>query len=227
MYSNLENLYPTLTNKSVLINYIVGLGVPEKTVILLLMFPIIATIIAFLRQVVGIKAFGIYTPSIIIFALVDTGLKYGVAIFLTVIMVGMAAKFILKKLRLLYLPRLAITLAIVTITLLILLAIGGYLQRTGLAAVSIFPLLIMITLVEKFIATQIEKGSRTAFILAAETLVISLIGYFIVTSNSIAQAIASFPWIVLTTIPINIIMGRWTGLRLAEYWRFKEIIKKM
>ncbi len=54
-------------------------GVSEEAIILLLMLPIVATIIAFSRQVIGIKGFGIYTPLIISFAFLATGLKYGLA----------------------------------------------------------------------------------------------------------------------------------------------------
>jgi len=31
---------------------------------------------------------------------------------------------------------------------------------------------------------------------------------------------------VLLTLPINFFLGKWTGLRLSEYLRFKEILKK-
>ena len=221
-----KNMYASCQNAGVIINFFTGQGVPCDTVILLLMFPIIATIIAFLRQVVGIKAFGIYTPSIVIFALLGTGLKYGVAIFVSVILVGMAARFLLKGLRLLYLPRLAITLSLVAFAILVILMMGGSLQRTGLAAVSIFPLLMIIILVEKFVATQIEKGSKTAMVLALETLVISLVGYYVIKNGYLIKTVVLYPWIVLLTVPINIFLGKWTGLRLSEYWRFKEILKK-
>jgi hypothetical protein len=212
---------------SSIIEFFVSEGVPRETVELLLMLPIIATLIAFLRQVVGIKAFGIYTPSIIIFAFLATGIKYGAVIFASVIIVGMLARFLLKKLRILYLPRVAITVTIVSLVILGILVFGGSQQRTGLAAVSIFPLLIMITIVEKFIAAQIEKGNKTAVILALETLVISLLGYYLITWPFLRGAISSYPWIILFTIPINILLGKWTGLRLSEYLRFKDVIKKM
>ncbi|MFC1623148.1 7TM domain-containing protein, partial [Patescibacteria group bacterium] len=58
--------------------------VPEETARMILMFPIIVTLIAFIRQVIGIKAFGIYTPSLITFAFLamgESGAKYGIAIF--------------------------------------------------------------------------------------------------------------------------------------------------
>lgn len=202
-------------------------GVPLETVILILMFPIIATLIVFFRQVIGIKAFGVYTPLIITFAFLAThGLRYGIAIFISVILVGMLTRFFLKSLRILYLPRVAILLSVVAITMLILLTFGGSLKRTGLAAVSIFPILIMITLVEKFIAIQIEKDTKTAFILAIETLIISIVGYFVASWEFLIQALVYWPWIVIFTLPLNILLGKWTGLRLSEYLRFKEVMKK-
>lgn len=216
-----------MENISPIVNYFIQEGVPRETVELLLMLPVIATFIAFLRQVVGIKAFGIYTPSIIIFAFLAIGLKYGITIFVSVILIGMLARYLLKKLRILYLPRVAITVSIVALVILGILVFGGSQQRTGLAAVSIFPLLIMITIVEKFVAAQIEKGNRTAIILAVETLIISLLGYYLIKWPFLLKAIAAYPWIILITIPINILLGKWTGLRLIEYFRFREVLKKL
>lgn len=213
---------------SPIVYFFIQKGLPFETVILLLMLPIIATFIAFLRQVVGIKAFGIYTPLIITFAFLATnGLKYGITIFLVVIVTGMLMRFILKPFRLLYLPRVAIMLTAVAIFVLGVLVLGGDLRRTGLAAVSIFPILIMITIVEKFVAVQIEKGTRVAVILATETLLISIVGFFIASSETLIRGVASYPWVILFTVPINVMLGKWTGLRLSEYYRFKEIMKHL
>jgi len=201
-------------------------GVPLDTLVLVLILPIIVTMIAFFRQVVGIKAFGIYTPAIITFALLATSqLKYGITIFATVIIVGTITRYLLKKARLLYLPRVAIMITVVRFSILLLLFVGGAWNRTGLAGVSIFPILIMITLVEKFIAVQIEKGNRAAVILSLETLFISVIGYYIASWPQLIRMILHYPWISLLTIPINIFLGKWTGLRLSEYFRFRQIIK--
>jgi hypothetical protein len=209
------------------VNYFINQGVPFETVVLILMLPIIATFIAFLRQVIGIKAFGIYTPLLITFAFLATnGLKYGIAVFLAVILAGMLMRFILKPFRLLYLPRVAIMLSAVALAILFMLALGGNLHRTGLASVSIFPILIMITLVEKFVAVQIEKGNKTAVILALETLLISIVGFYIASWPSLVNLLSAKPWIVLFTFPVNLLLGKWTGLRLSEYFRFKEILKK-
>ncbi len=107
---------------SPILSFFVERGLPFDTFINLLMLPIIVTIIAFFRQVVGIKAFGIYTPAIVTFAFFSMPqLRYGVIVFITVIIVGMLMRYVLKKLKLLYLPRMAITLSIVSFSILLLL----------------------------------------------------------------------------------------------------------
>lgn len=217
-----------MQNISPVISYFVAQGVPLDTVILLLMLPIVVTLIAFFRQVVGIKAFGIYTPAIVTFAfLAIPQLRYGVLIFISVIVLGMLMRFALKGLRILYLPRVAITLSIIAFAILVLLSLGGMLHRTGLARVSIFPILIMITLVEKFVTIQIEKGNKAALLMAAETLLISWIGYYLASWPLLIRSIVAFPWIILFTIPINIYLGKWDGLRLVEYFRFREVLKNL
>ncbi|NTV40756.1 MAG: hypothetical protein HGA61_00575 [Candidatus Moranbacteria bacterium] len=217
-----------MNNISPLIDFFLQQGVPLETVILLLMLPVIVTLIAFFRQVVGVKAFGIYTPAIVTFAfLAVPQLRYGVIVFVSVILVGMLMRFALKGLRILYLPRVAITLSVIAFSILFLLGLGGFMQRTGLASVSIFPILIMITIVEKFVAAQIEKGNKAAIILAVETLIISLVGYYLASWPVLIRGIVAFPWMILITIPINIFLGKWDGLRLTEYVRFKDVLKNL
>lgn len=216
------------------IEFAMAQGVPIGTITLILMLPIVVMVIAFFRQVIGIKAFGIYTPALIIFAFLAIkaeshsfwgGIKYGTSIFLAVIVIGTLARLFLRQFRLLYLPRVATVISIVALSTLLLLIIGGLFQRTGLASVSIFPILIMITLVEKFVAAQIEKGNKVAIILSLETLVISILGYSIASWGILISYLQSFPWIVFIAIAINILLGKWTGLRISEYFRFKEILK--
>jgi hypothetical protein len=215
-------------NINPLVQFFMLQGIPEDTIVLILMLPIIATFIAFLRQVVGIKAFGIYTPLIITFAFLATnGLRYGIAIFLVIIFTGMLMRFMLKPFRLLYLPRVAIMLTVVALSILLFLVIGGAMKRTGLASVSIFPIVIMITLVEKFVSVQIEKGDKTALILAFETLIISIVGFYIASWESLQSVLLTYPWIILLTVPVNVAIGKWTGLRVSEYIRFRNILKKI
>jgi len=202
-------------------------GVPEETIIYILMYPIILTVIAAARQIIGIKAFGIYTPSIIAVAFLATTLKYGLAIFFVVLAVALGTRFVLKSSKLLYMSRTAIMLSVVALSVLAFLVIGGSFQRTGLASVSIFPLLIMITIVEKFVVVQIENGFKTAMFLAFETIFLASICYFLVKWEAFQNLILNYPGIVIIIVIFNIALGKWTGLRLNEYFRFRDVINNV
>lgn len=189
------------------------------------MFPVVATTIAFLRQVIGIKAFGIYTPLIITFAFLATGLKYGIMIFLLVLAAGTIARILIRRLRLLYLPRMAIVLTIVAGVIFTLFWANERFGNNELALISIFPILIIITLVEKFVAAQIDKGFNTAVILSAETLALSTIAYFIASWAWLQSLLLHQPAWILITLAINFALGRWTGLRLTEYFKYREVLR--
>lgn len=221
-----------------LVRNILEQNVPLETVIILLIFPLIATLVVILRQVIGMHAFGIYTPSIIAIAFIAiarenaTNIQYAIVIYFVVLAVGMLMRYALKKLRLLYLPRVAITITVVTLSVLAVLTLAGSLSKIGFAGADLFPILIIITLVEKFVSVQIEKGSRAALILATETLIIALIGFALMSSSTpigakVTDFTLRFPYLILLLIPFHIFLGKWTGLRTAEYIRFRDVLKKI
>ncbi|MBW6441242.1 hypothetical protein K0B03_04440 [Patescibacteria group bacterium] len=210
---------------SEIINFIIEQGVDIETVYLILALPFIATLIVVFRQIIGVKSFGVYTPLILTFAFWAIGLKYGLAIFIVVLASGTAMRFILKNFRLLYLPRIAIVLTIISIAILALLTLAGLFDKEGLAGTSILPILIMITLIEKFISTQVEKGIRAATFLSFETIIISSAGYYLIIWDNFKNLILNHPEYIFILFVINIILGKWTGLRLREYFRFKDVIK--
>ena len=207
------------------INYLINKGVSTDNIILMLMLPIIATIIAFARQFLGIKTFGIYTPTIITLSFLATGLKYGLTIFLVILIVATIVRLILKKFRLMYLPRMAMVLTIVAFAILAMFVIGAATNRTGIIGLSILPILVLIILIEKFIAIQMEKGPGTAIMLSLETIFVSIACYYIASWNQLTTFILAYPEAILLTFVINILMARWVGLRISEYIRFKEIKK--
>ncbi|MFH1536469.1 MAG: 7TM domain-containing protein [Patescibacteria group bacterium] len=207
------------------INYMVNKGVGLDTIYLILVLPIIATIVAFARQIIGIKAFGIYIPSILALALLITTLKYGLFIFAFLIIAGTLARLIAKRLKLLYLPRMAIVLTIVSLAIFGVYIAAAYFNRLGFTAVAIFPIIIMILITEKFIEAQIEKGAKNATILTLETLAISILTYFLVSWETFKTLLLAYPELILLTFIINYLIGRFTGLRLLEYFRFRKIFQ--
>ncbi len=210
---------------SYLVSFMISKGIPSNTIVLLLMLPVIATIIAFLKQVIGITTFGLYTPSIITLSFLALGLEFGLAILFIIIITGAILRKMLDRFRLLHIPRIAIVLTISALIILLTLALGTYLGVSSIATIAVFPMLIMTTLAEKFVTALGGKGTYAAVLLMLETTVVSLICYWVVEWHYLQNLILGHPEIILLLLVFNYILGRWTGLRLMEYVRFREVMK--
>lgn len=207
------------------INYIVQKGIPTNSLLLILMLPIIATIVAFFKQVVGVTTMGVYTPSIITLSFIALDIKFGLLIFLMILLFGSFTRLFLRRYRLLYIPRMAIVLSIVSLTILAMLALAAYFNIPQLVSISIFPMLIMSTMVEKFVTIQSERGLAQAFIMFGATVFVSTVAYYVVEWSVLKTLIFGHPELLFLFLILNVVLGRWTGLRLLEYVRFREIFR--
>ena len=208
------------------VNYMRSAGISSEILILILMIPIITCLIAFVKQVIGISTFGVYLPTIVTLFFLTIGLKFGLPILFLILLSGFLTRFALKKVRMLYTPRMAIVLSISSITIFFILAGGIYFELfdAEFVKIAIFPLLVMSTLAERFVNLQSDEGYKSAFIAMSEMLSVSLVGYFLVGKWIYFQdLLLAYPEIILLFIFLNILLGRWTGLRLVEYFRFREI----
>lgn len=208
------------------INQAIASGVSEETIILLLLLPLVASVVAAARHLIGFRGFGLLIPMAIAFTFVATGIGTGVLVFLTILTIATLSRRVLRKLRLHYLPRMALFLWFVSLGILGLIFVSPYLGLGQLTAISIFPIVILILLAEEFIDVQIGKSLREAARLTIETIVIALIGYVIFKLKFLRELALSYPQlVVLMPLILNLFVGRFTGLRLIEYWRFRKILR--
>jgi hypothetical protein len=209
------------------VNSMLARGVPSQTVILLLVLPVIAMILAFLKQVVGITTLGLYTPAVIALSFLALGWPVGVLFLLLIIIAGYATRAMVRRLRLLYIPKVAIVLTVVSLTLLVLMGVVVLFTDFTFTRETIFILLIMSTLAESFLALKTEQGMMQAVSGVGETVLAALICVFIVQWNVFQSIILAYPELILLTVIVDVLLGKWTGLRLVEYFRFKEVFKHM
>lgn len=207
---------------STLVNYMLTHGVSSQTVLLLLMLPLIATILAFFKQIIGITTLGLYTPSIIALSFLALGWWIGLLFLLFILATGYFTRSVMRRWRMLYIPKVAIILTVVSFTLLLLLGIGTLFGIT-FSRDTVFILLIMSSLAENFLNMKTEQGFRSAFVGIGETVLAALLCVFIVQWPLLQSFVLAYPEVVLVTIVINAMLGRWTGLRLLEYFRFREV----
>lgn len=211
---------------SFLVSAMLVRGVPTQTVILLLVLPVIATILAFFKQVIGITTFGLYTPSIVALSFLVLGWPIGVAFLFFILVTGYATRALMGRWRLLYIPKVAIILTVVSVTLLLLMGISTFLGIT-FTRETVFILLVMSTLAESFLTLKTEEGWTAALLGIGETVVVALLCVSLVQWNPFQALLLAYPELILVTILANIFLGRWTGLRLVEYFRFREVFRHL
>jgi hypothetical protein len=200
-------------------------GLPANIVVLILLFPLITSLISFSRHIIGLKGFGVYTPAVLSVAFVSTGIVNGIILFLIILGAAMAMKKILKRLNLQYLPRTAMLLWGVSIITLCVLIGFSYLPNIPLLTVSIFPLLIIMLLTENFMETQLSSSQSEAVQLTLETLVTAIFCSLLISSPVVQKYFILQPEIALILVgTFNILIGRYAGLRLLEWIRFRSIL---
>lgn len=202
-------------------------GVPANTIVLLLMFPIVSFFIAFSRHMIGLKGFGIYTPAVLAVAFVSTGIINGVILFLIVLLTTLLAKKVVKPLRLQYLPRTALMMWAVSLGILFFLLASGFLGLPIFYTLNIFTILIVMLLSENFMETQLMSSQSEAIRLTIETILLAIISSFLIGSKTVQEAVILNPELTLLIVAaLNIAVGKYSGLRLLEYLRFRSIIEK-
>ena len=209
-----------------LINQAIFRGVSEETIILLILLPLVASAVAAARHLLGFRGFGILIPTAIAVTFVVTGISTGIFVFLTILAVATLARWLLKKLRLHYLPRMSLLLWFVTLVVLALIITAPFFELQELTAISIFPIIILILLFEDFIGVQIGKSFREAVRLTTETIIIALLGFVIFKFELLRKWALVYPhWLILAPVVLNLLIGRFTGLRLFEHRRFRRLLK--
>lgn len=205
----------------------IAAGVPANTVVLLLLMPLVTALIAAARHFVGLRGFGIFLPAALSVVFLAIGPLLGIGLFLIIVAVSTIARILIRKskIKLQYLPRMALILWVVILGVLGLLFTAPYIKLEGLANVSIFPVLILTLLAEDFTKVQLGKSVRTAINVTTETLILSLVSYIFLTLEPIQAFALLNPELLLIGVFIfNILVGKYVGLRFLEFWRFRKLI---
>jgi len=212
---------------SFLISEAVSRGVPENTVILLLLLPLVATLVSVIHYVVGLSGYGIFIPTMVAVALLATGVRSGLVLFAAILTITLLSNFLVKKLKLHFWPARSITLLGVSLVTFGMMVVASYINVVEVDKISIFPILFMILLTEEFVRTQLAKSKKEAVRLTLGTLILAVAGAMIMGVEGIGEIVLkNAEIVVLLVLVINIMVGRYGGIRLMEIRRFKGAIRK-
>jgi len=192
---------------------------------IILMVPLGALVIVFLRNLVGLATFGTFMPVLVAMAFRETSLIAGVIMFTTLVAIGLILRKFLEDLHLLLVPRLA---AVLTIVIMMLAAFSIISVQLGIErglSVALFPVVILAMTIERMSIVLEETGSKEAFKLGFGSLVAAIIGYAVMSHELLSHLIFVFPELLLVVLALTMLLGRYTGYRLLELWRFRSLMK--
>jgi hypothetical protein len=203
-----------------------GLPIQTQAVYgVLLMIPIGALVMVFMRNFVGIDAFGTFMPVLIALAFRETKLFWGMILFTLLVALGLSIRFLLERLRLLLVPRLTAVLIVVVMLMLIISIVSHRLgMETGLS-VALFPMVIIAMTIERMSVVWEERGALDAMRGGLGSLMVAVVAYIAMELESLGHLIFTFPELLLVVLAVVLLAGRYTGYRLLELRRFRVLAK--
>ncbi|MFK7815859.1 MAG: UUP1 family membrane protein [Gammaproteobacteria bacterium] len=194
----------------------------QITYSLILMVPLGALIVVFMRTLIGIQTFGTFMPILIAIAFRETQLLWGIVLFTAIVSVGLLIRLYLERLRLLLIPRLTAILVIVVMLMLLISFQTSQLGLDRLLSISLFPMVILAMTIERMSITWEENGAQTALIQGLGSLLVACLGYLVMTNKHLEYLMFAFPEFLFVILGICIWMGRYTGYRVSELFRFRD-----
>jgi hypothetical protein len=193
---------------------------------ILFMVPIGAFVMLLLRNLIGVKTFGTFMPVLIALAFRETQLVAGIALFATVVGLGLLVRFYLERLRLLLVPRLTAVLILVVLLMALVSVVSNRLGIEVGLSVALFPMVIMAMTIERISVAWEERGPGHAIKEATGSLLVASVAYVAMSWDKLEHFVFVFPEFLLILFAITLVIGRYSGYRLSELFRFRALARE-
>lgn len=189
----------------------------------LLLIPVAALIVVIMRVLVGLKTSGTFMPILIALAFLQTKLLPGLTIFIILVSIGLWIRSWLSHMNLLLVSRIS-AVVIVVIFLMAMLAIISY--RAGLdqaLTVTFFPIIILAWTIERMSILWEEEGVKEVLLQGGGSLLVAVLAYLAMSIPLVEHLTFNFPEMTLCLLGVILLLGKYTGYRLSELYRFRDL----
>jgi hypothetical protein len=211
-----------LQDSPFLISTILGLPLSERAVFrYIVLIPLGAFVVVVLRNIVGIPTLGTFMPVLIALALLEIPLARGLVMFSVLIGAGLWFRFLLSRLNLLVVPRVAACVVIVTLLMMLMSVVSYKMGMSGGVQITLFPMIILAWTIERMSLIWEEEGKRSALVQVGGSLVVAVLAFLFMKIGQVQYWSFYFPELLLVLLAGILMIGRYTGYRLSELIRFK------
>ncbi len=213
------------SDHAALIDYsIYSLPIEQQSIFkFILLIPVGAMVVIFLRVVVGIRTAGTFMPVLLAIAFIQIDLLNCVLIFLLILSVGLWVRSYLSRLDLLLVARIAAVVVIVVGMMAVISIVSYKLGFEQALTITFFPMIIIAWTIEHMSILWEDDGPIEVVIQTAGSLAVAIICYFAMTSRYIEHWMFNFPELLFVLLGMIILIGHYTGYRLSELIRFRHM----
>ncbi|RYD46714.1 MAG: hypothetical protein EOP85_06905 [Verrucomicrobiaceae bacterium] len=211
-----------LSDSPLLVSTILGLPVAERAAFrYIVLIPLGAFVVVLMRNIIGVPTLGTFMPVLLALALLEIPLVRGLLMFTVLVAAGLWFRFLLSRLNLLVVPRVAACVVIVTLLMIMMSVISSRLGVTGVVQIALFPMIILAWTIERMSLIWEEEGKHSAIIQVGGSLLVAVLAYLFMRVPQIQYWALYFPELLLVLLAGILIIGRYTGYRISELIRFK------
>ncbi|QEG33316.1 7TM domain-containing protein [Bythopirellula goksoeyrii] len=192
---------------------------------LMLLLPLGALITAIFRNLIGMRTLGTFAPALLAMSFIYAELATSLVILIAVLTAGYFGRIMLDRLHLLMVPRSSIVLTMIIMLIVFGVSLIDYADPISGVRAVLLPLVILTTLIERYFVTTEEDGMAFAMQLVVGTAVVAACCYLILGWKQIGALLLIYPELHFFTIAAFIWIGRYSGYRLVELWRFRDMVK--
>lgn len=189
----------------------------------ILLLPIGALVVVFLRVIVGIKCSGTFMPILIATSFIQTELLNGVVGFLLIVSTGLVIRSYLSHLNLLLVSRISAVVILVIGIIVLFTIIAFRLGLTEALTVTFFPMIIMAWTIERMSILWEEEGGKEVLVQGTGSLIVAVIAYLMMDNALIRHWAFNFLGVHALIMAAVLLMGQYTGYRFMELRRFKPM----
>lgn len=197
----------------------------HKVLSLTLLLPLGALITAVFRNIVGIRTFGTFAPALLALSFVYASWGTSLVILVIVMGAGILGRSLVERLHLLMVPRMSIMLTLIILCVVFSVSVLDFMMPGSDAQDVLLPLVIITILIERLYVVTEEDGAAFSFQLVVGTLVVSACCYLLLRWEGVGRVILVYPELHFFTLAAFILIGRYTGYRLTELWRFRDLVQ--
>jgi len=181
----------------------------------LMLLPFGALLTAVFNELIGVRSFGVFTPTLLALSLIYVPWPSAVAILSVVLLLGVGGRAVIPG-QLSRVPRLSVVLTLVALGIGASASLMDYFDIGLGGQLVLLPIVILASMVDRFYSLFDEQGLQAALLRLAWTLALAVLCIPIIRFEALGHTLIRYPELHLVTLAVILSITLYSGKRLTQ-----------